>query len=444
MRKLVAFLAVFCLTVVSLVALPAGGLRARAAWDPPAAVASQSVFLIHPDTGTIIYQKNPDQKMAPYSVTKLMTAILAMQKYKDSLDTIVTVEKSDLASLANTGSSIMGLKVGQQVSVEQLLDGLLICSGNDAANVLARAVAGDMNTFVQQMNDEAQKLGCKGTHYVNPNGLPDDQQYTTAADTYAIAREAFSLPKVAEIAGTSSFSFNKAALPNTNYLLRKGSQYYYENMKGGKTGSAQNPQNPKEDLVNFVSYAQNKSGATYYCVVLGGTGKLRGSNTGFADTLALYKWVYRSFSVRMVVEKGSIQGNELNLELAWNQNKLQPVAGAEFDALIPTGADLKTVRVVTDKSSPTAVKAPLKKGQKIGVADVMLGDQQLGTVELVSPKAIERSQPLYFVYLVGRFFSSIWFVVISVCLVAIFLLYLTLVAVYNRRRRMTMRRRRRH
>lgn len=443
MRKTVAFLAVFCLTIVSLAVLPVGGLTARAEWNPPAAVASQSAYLINSDTGTLIYQKNADQKMAPYSVTKLMTVVLTMQKYQNSLDTQITVDKSDLASLASTGSSIMGLKAGQQVTVEQLLDGLLICSGNDAANVLARAVGGDINTFVTQMNDEAQKLGCKNTHYVNPNGLPADQQYTSAADTYLIAKAAFSFAKVAEIAGTTSFSFNKVTLPTTNAMIRKGNQYYYEYIKGGKTGSASDPAHPKSSLINFVSYAQNKSGVTYYCVTLGGTGDLHAANTSFADTKALYTWVYGSFSLQTVVEKGSVQGNELELKLAWNKNTIQPVAGAEFDALIPNATDKKTIKVVTDKSSSTSVMAPVKKGQKLGVADVMLGDQKLGTIELVSPGVVARSQPLYFVYLVGRFFSSIWFVVISICLVAVFLLYLTLVAVYNRRRKMTMRRRRR-
>ncbi len=436
MRKTVAFLIVFCMTVAALVGVPTGGLTAHAEWNPPAAVASQSVYLVNSDTGTVIYQKNADQKEAPYSITKLMTAILTIQKYKDSLNTTTTVTKSDLASLANTGSSIMDLKAGQQVTVEQLLDGLLIYSGNDAANVLARLVGGDTATFVKQMNEEAQKLGCKNTHYVNPHGLPDDQQYTTAADTYLIAKTAFSYSKLAEISGTTSFTYNKQVLPTTNAMLRKTSPYYYESVKGGKTGST-------SQSFNYVSYAQNKSGVTYYCSVFGGTGSLYGSNSCFADALALYKWVYGSFSMRTIVEKGSVQGNELDLKLAWNKNKLQPVAAAEFDALIPSGTDLKTIKVITDKSSPTSVMAPVKKGQKLGTADVMLGDQKLGTVELTSPSTIARSQPLYFVYMVGRFFSSIWFVVISICLVAVFLLYLVLLAVYDRRQRTTMRRRRR-
>ena len=432
MRKTVAFLIVFCLTAFGF-----GGLTALA-WDPPKPVSSQAVYLVNPDTNTVIYQKNADQKMAPYSITKLMTAILTMEKYKDSLNTIVTVSSSDFATLSKD-SSLMDLKAGQQVTVEQLLDGLLIYSGNDAAAVLARAVAGDIPTFVSQMNQKAKELGCKNTNYVNVHGLPDDQQYTTAADTYLIAKYALSFPKIAEILATTSFTFNNVTLPTTNAMLRKSSQYYYEYVKGGKTGSISS----NGGMVNCVSYAENKSGVTYYAVVLGGAGNYRATNACFADTVALYKWAYGSFSVKTLVDKDSPQGNELNLGLAWNKTKLQPVAGADFEALIPSSADLKTVKVVTQKTSPTTVMAPVKKGQKIGKADVMLGDQKLGTIDLVAPSSIARSQPLYFVYLVGKFFSSIWFVVISVFLVVLFVLYLTLLALYNRRRRMGRQNRRR-
>lgn len=429
MRKTVVFLIVFCLTAFGF-----GGFTALA-WDPPAPVSSDAVYLVNPDTNTVIYQKNADQKMAPYSITKLMTAILTMEKYKDSLNTVVTVKSTDFSTLSHD-SSLMDLKAGQQVTIEQLLDGLLIYSGNDAATVLARAVAGDIPTFVTQMNQKAKELGCKGTNYVNVHGLPDDQQYTTAADTYLIAKYAMSFPKLAEISAMTSFTYNNQTLPTTNAMLRKSSQYYYEYVKGGKTGSITN-------VVNCVSYAQNKSGVTYYAVVLGGAGNYRATNACFADTVALYKWVYGSFSVKTLVDKDSPQGNELNLELAWNKTKLQPVAGADFEALIPSSTDLKTIKVVTQKTSPTTVMAPVKKGQKIGKADVMLGDQKLGTIDLVAPDSIARSQPLYFVYLVGRFFSSIWFVVISVFLVVLFVLYLTLLALYNRRRRMGRQNRRR-
>lgn len=421
MRKAMMFLLTFLIVAVSLPCL-----GASAEWAPPTAPASADIYLINDETGTVLFRKNADQKVAPYSITKLTTAILTMQKYKDSLNTVITVQRSDLTPLAGSSSSLMDLKPGQQLTVEQLLDGLLIYSGNDAANVLARAVGGSIQSFVGMMNQEVKKLGCKNTNYINPHGLPDPSQYTTAEDTYKIAKAAMAYSKLAEIVATEKFQFGTLTLPNTNALVRTTSPYYYKYAKGIKTGSGTN-------FVNCVSYAE-KDGTTYYAVVLGGTGNIYGTNTCFSDTLALYKWAFGGFQIMDLVGKGTPQA-EVGIDLAWNMTKLQLVSEKQFSALVPSKTDVKTVKVVPNKDVPKSIMAPVKKGQKFGTAAVMLDNQKLGEINLVSNQAVARSKPLYFLYIVGIFFKSIWFKIISALLILLLVFYVVVSFLYNRRKK---------
>jgi D-alanyl-D-alanine carboxypeptidase (penicillin-binding protein 5/6) len=220
-RKVIVFLLLISMFIVKV-----PKLVASADWTPPTAVGSNVVLLINSDTNTILYSKNADEKVYPASITKLMTAILTVEKYKDNLDTIVTVQSSDITPLLNTGSSMMGLKANEQITIKQLLYGLMLSSGNDVSLVLARVVGGDVNTFVGMMNQEAIKLGCTSTNYVNPHGLQDDNQYTTAKDVYLISKYAMSLPILPDIVATGTYTVQtnlaKHTLINTNALVKTG------------------------------------------------------------------------------------------------------------------------------------------------------------------------------------------------------------------------------
>jgi serine-type D-Ala-D-Ala carboxypeptidase (penicillin-binding protein 5/6) len=420
-------------------------LTANAEWAPPTAPTASAVYLINPDSNTVIYQKGADQKVYPASITKLMTAILTIEKFKDNLDTVVTVQKSDVTAVPYE-SSLMGtgLVANEQITVRQLLYGLLLPSGNDAALVLARAASpdGTVAGFVNEMNQKAKELGCTGTHYVNPHGIQDPDQYTTAKDVYLIAKYAMTDKTVGDtfsaLVKTTSISFqtNKQnyQLTTTNQMLLSGTAYYYKYCTGIKTGST------KDAGECFVSTASN-GGTTYYSVVMNSQ-PVPNSNVicagAFADTKALYTWAFSTFAVKDIVDKGSLQA-QVPITLAWNKTKLQLNASEQFNALIPATTDLKTIKINPVKL-PETIMAPVKKDQKICSADVMLGDQKLGTINLVASETVDRSAPLYFVYLVGVFFGSIWFKVLSALLVLLLLFFFVLSFMRSRRKKNKRRR----
>lgn len=411
------------------------------AWDPPTAVSSNAVYVVNADTGTVIYAKNATQKVYPASITKLMTALLTVQKYKDSLDTVITVEKSDLQPLYGTGSSTLGLKTGEQITVRNLLYGMLIKSGNDCAMVLARAVGGSVSSFVAMMNAEAKKIGAVHTHYVNPDGLQDPNHYTTAEDVYLIAKQVMAVDLLANIVSTQSYTIpatnvtSATKITNTNLLLSSGSKYYLNSVKGIKTGTT------TEAGACLVSVAEKK-GMTYYAVVMGGaetTANGAVNNTAFADTKALYQWVQSSFQIRKLLDTGTPQA-QVPLLYAWKQTYLRLVPSEQFNALIPTSQSSATV-TVKPHNLPKSIPSPVSKGQYICTADVLLGGQKIGTVKLVAAQKVDRSMPLYVFYLISTFFHSIWFKVVCIGLAILIILYFILSYRHNQRKKQGRRRR---
>jgi D-alanyl-D-alanine carboxypeptidase (penicillin-binding protein 5/6) len=159
------------------------GLKASALWTPPQTPTCNAVYLVNADTGTVMYQKNQDEKIYPASTTKMMTAILVYEKFKNNLNTKVTVERNDITPLEGKFGSLVPLVPGEQLTVEQLLYCMLIKSGDDSADTLARVTAGSIDSFADMMNAKAKEIGAVNTHYVNPHGLQDPEQYTTAYDT---------------------------------------------------------------------------------------------------------------------------------------------------------------------------------------------------------------------------------------------------------------------
>ena len=223
--------------------LPASGAAALS--DP--APQAEAVYLADPESGFVLYEKNADEKRFPASTTKIMTALLTLENV-DDLNTLVEVTEEDFNG-AESDSSKAGFKVGEQVPVIDLLYGLMLPSGNEAANTLARHVGGSVDKFVEMMNDRAQELGCKNTHFMNPNGLHNEDHYTTARDLYIITQRAMQDETFQLIVNTAQKTLSKNNLTperggkplkvyTTNMLIfsRHQTAYYYAYAKGIKTG----------------------------------------------------------------------------------------------------------------------------------------------------------------------------------------------------------------
>jgi D-alanyl-D-alanine carboxypeptidase (penicillin-binding protein 5/6) len=431
MRKVIVFLIFICLSVTQLTesvfAAPA---------QPPFTPSCNAIYVVNADTGTVVYQKNATTKVYPASLTKMMTAILTVEKFKNNLDEKVTITHEDTDPLIGSDGSSADLRPGEELTIRQLLYCLLVKSADESANALARLVAGSIDDFVPLMNAKAKEIGAKNTNYVNAHGLHDPNHFTTAYDTYLIAKYAMQYDIIKTIVGTGSYDMAKTnkhaarTFTNTNNLLNTKSIFYYKYVQGIKTGHT----TPAGDCL--ASYA-TKGVYTYYCIAMGGPKKTDTAtnvavNLAFSDTKAIYQWAFSTFVLTPLVQKQEPQVAVMKVDLAWQKNKIKLYPEKDFIALVPKNSDLSKVKVVSHV--PASIQAPVKEGQVIGTADVSYDGQKMGTIKLVSNEAVSLSQPLYFLYIAGIFFSSKWFKLLCVILVLAFSIYILLVFFMSRKK----------
>ena len=258
-------------------------------------ITSEAGILYDVTNGRVLFEKNADEKLAPASTTKLMTALLVLEKSK--LDDKVTFSKTAVTNL-ESGAVKIGLVEGDQVSVKDCLYGLLLKSANEVANGLAEHVSGSISAFADLMNARAKELGCTNTHFVNPNGLNSDQQYTTCRDMAKIAAAAFANQTLCQIDSTLSYKFpaTKAAAARTitpgHKMLYPNDSRYYAGIVGGKTGYTSKAGNT---LVTCVE----KGGVRMVAVIL------KSKSTHYADTKKMLDYGYQYVNT----EKGNTTGN---------------------------------------------------------------------------------------------------------------------------------------
>ena len=226
----------------------------------------------HPES---VSYSNPYTRTYPASITKLMTALVCLENVED-LQQEFTVTQNSVIKVS--GSSTAYLQAGETLTVEELLYGMLLPSGNDAAVAVAEATAGSVDAFVQMMNAEALRLGCTGTHFVNPNGLPDDNHYTTPYDIYLILREALKYDTFREIVGSDSYAVKykdrngqpkSQTWKDTNlYLLGEKETPEGITVLGGKTGTTK-----KAGYCLAMAVRKDDSGKEYIAIVMQGETK---------------------------------------------------------------------------------------------------------------------------------------------------------------------------
>lgn len=269
---------------VSITAPPASeeetaGAEAPASESAPSeltTVSAGSLLVFDVDAGRTLFEREATQPRPPASLTKLMTALLVLEA--NDLNTRVTVQGADLV-----GGATMGLQAGESLTVEQLLRGLLIPSGNDAAMALARHTAGDVETFVQRMNARAAELGLEQTHFVNPHGLDAAGHESSAADLLRLALELRIYPLFREITATESANVAGHSLQNTNELLGT-----FEGADGMKTGTTDRA---GECLIASIT----RNGHTVLIVLLGSTDRYGDARTLYESYQDQFDWVDGGF-----------------------------------------------------------------------------------------------------------------------------------------------------
>jgi len=205
----------------------------------PDQLYAQSFILINQDDGRVLMEKNADVRMNPASTTKIMTLLLAVEY--GNLSEVVRVPRA--AEEIPKDSSVVPVTVGEEMTLTDLLYGMMLRSGNDAANAVAVLIGGSVEGFVGMMNDRARELGCTGTHFVNAHGYTADDHYTTARDLATITRTAMQNPTVRRIVGTGQYTMSPTNLrdeyviQNSNLMVVYGSEYRYSGATGVKTGT---------------------------------------------------------------------------------------------------------------------------------------------------------------------------------------------------------------
>ncbi|MGM9550739.1 MAG: D-alanyl-D-alanine carboxypeptidase family protein [Clostridia bacterium] len=344
-------------------------------------VMAEAAILIDADTGEVLFAKNESQKMYPASTTKVMVALLALENLE--LDEIITANNSVL-NLLPPGHTNIGIKNGEQLSVRQLLYGLLVSSAGDAANVLGERISGSVDEFIKLMNTRAMELGMANTNYVNASGAHDDLHYTTASDMAILAREAMKYDVFREIVKTDVYIIpateqytEDRRLLNTNHLVskRKTSLYYYEYATGIKTGFTNQA---KRCLVSSAT----KNGINLICVVLGAD-VVDMVQRDFADSKNLFEYGFANYKRTNVVEKGTIVA-QAPIKSAKSAKQVLLEAGGDLSQLIAVDSELGVVER-TDIINEN-IKAPVKKGDVLGTAEFFVDSVSIGTISLVADK----------------------------------------------------------
>ena len=237
-----------------------------AGWPQGPKIIAETGIVMDLDTGEILYAKGIDEKRAPASITKIMTAMLAIEKVP--LDTEITF--TDEVNNIEPGSTHIGIKPGETLSMEESLYGILLGSANEVSSGVAEYIGGTVQAFVDMMNQRAQDLGCKNTHFVNANGLYADDHYTTARDMALIAQAAFQNETFRNIVKTQYYIIPPTNITaeerwiNNHHQMIQNGEHYYEGCLGGKNGYTVKAGN------TLVTYAE-KNSMRLVCVVLKGT-----------------------------------------------------------------------------------------------------------------------------------------------------------------------------
>lgn len=427
------FLSVFLLLtlLVSLFAMP----RAAALEDPD--IKAKAALLVDANTGTVVYAKNEHQELYPASLTKIMTALLTLEAVdsgKLALSQPITASASALEGLAHDGSTA-GIKEGEVLTVEQLLYCMMVVSANEACTILAEAISGDVETFVDQMNERAKALGCENTHFMNPTGLHHPQHYTSAWDLYLVTKEALTHPDFLRIADTGDITLpatnlsKERSLHSTNYLIStwRALGYRDKDAHGIKTGST-------SDAGHCLVSSAVRGSLSFISVVLGAealvleTGKTRVES--FSETTRMFDFGFDNFSYQTVV-----QSIEMPRDVAVTLSKTEHVTvhpAQDVEVLLPNDlspADLK--RTIT---MPDSVEAPIKEGQKLGTMELSHDGKVYATVDLLALNDVEASKLLTFWRDVQLFFSKTLVRVICILLVVAVVALLTWKLLFGRRR----------
>lgn len=341
-----------------------------------------SAILIDARTGDVLFEKNSNKQAYPASTTKILTAYIALSQNQDMSTEIIPSRNSVMS--VPSGSSIAYFSEGEKLTLEQVLFGLLLPSGNDAANILAEHISGSTSNFAELMNVTAEKLGAKNSHFTNPSGLHDNDHYTTAADLAKIAYNVMKIPKFKEIVSQSRYTMPKTNVSktdrtfiNTNKLLVSG-EYYYESANGIKTGYT-------SQAGNCLVSSASKDGVELIAVVLGGHTIPVGKSAVYTDTINLFNFGFNNYHNNQLVAPSNLITTVVPKKSG--KQTLELITDSSINVLVENGETPTFEKIV---SLNEKIVAPIKKGDVLGTLTYTENGEICEIVNLVAKTDIEK------------------------------------------------------
>ncbi|NOU99278.1 D-alanyl-D-alanine carboxypeptidase family protein [Paenibacillus planticolens] len=364
-----------CLQLCAMLILPAAYAEEKKAPMVDLTPNAQSAVLMDADTGTVIAEKNKDTKLPPASITKIMTMLLIMEAIdKGNIKMDEKVRVSEYA--ASMGGSQIFLEPGEEMTVQEMLKGIAMASGNDASVAMAEKIAGSEENFVQMMNERAQQLGMKNTHFSNCNGLPVANHYTTANDIAVMSRELLKHEEITKFTGVYQDYLRKDSpkpfwLVNTNKLVR-----FYSGADGLKTGYT-------SEAKFCLSATAKRDNLRVVAVVLGEPN----TKTRNAEVTKLFDYAFAQYMNYPLFKSGDSLGN-----FTVNKGQVSTVplvAKQNYSILMKKGTATDNIR--HELQLDTNLRAPISLGQPIGKIVVYSGDAVLSEYPLESPVAVDKA-----------------------------------------------------
>ncbi len=332
--------------------------------DPLQKLTARSAIVMDAATGQVLYERDIDTRRYPASTTKMMTLIVALEHGK--LDDIVTVGKN----AEGVEGSTLWLVQGDKIPLGELLAGMMMHSGNDATVAVAEHIAGSVPAFVEMMNEKATEIGAYNTHFVNPNGLPDEKHYTTAFDLAKIAAYGYSLPHFEEIVSTQETIYDWVKDPAKKLRNENQMLWLYRGANGVKTGYT-------EAAGRCLVSAARRDGMQLVAVVLD-------SYYMWNDSIALLDYGFHNVQPKTLVKKGEVV---TKVDVADGRHDELELIAAE--SLVVAEKNGESAKVEKKVEVPKDVAAPIKKGDVIGKVVCYYDGKRQGSINLLAAQDVE-------------------------------------------------------
>lgn len=352
-------------------------------------INSKYAVLYNLNDETVVYEKGKDEVTSVASLTKIMTTLVALENIKN-FDENVVMTKEMFAGLREANAYVIGLKVGQKVTIEDLVHGMFLASGADATRAVAISVAGSEEKYVELMNNKAKELGLKKTHFVNTVGLDAEGHYSTVNEIAIILKEAFKNDKFKEIFLKDKYVFSDSSITVYSSMRRALNAYNIdgENILGGKTGYTGDAGRC------LASIAYDKKNKISYLLV---TVKAEKNNEPVEDAKSIYDYYFKNYGYQKLIKKGELL---VSLPTKYSKNKkMKFTTSSDVEKYLEN--DYKKSNVKLNYKGIKEITPMMKKGKKLGVVEVCYKDEVVKRIDVVLSNTVKFS-------LVGFLFVYRW------------------------------------